>query len=91
MSFLRQEEKPLFLMTVIAHAEPGNAEAPANLATDMDRFYGATEPLELRMGQISEALFHDPPSAHALLAWDNERLVDLASYSFLLPAVGLTR
>lgn len=43
-------------MTVIAHAEPGNAEALANLAAEMDRFYGATEiePLELRMRQIIE-------------------------------------
>ena len=42
-------------------------------------------------GQIREALFSDPPSAYALLAWDKERPVGFASYSFLWPAVGLTR
>jgi GNAT superfamily N-acetyltransferase len=78
---------------IVAHAELANVEALASLAEEMDRFYGATgvEPLELRIRQISEALFHDPPSAYSLLAWDNGRPVGFASYSFLWPAVGLTR
>jgi GNAT superfamily N-acetyltransferase len=33
----------------------------------------------------------DSPPAHSLLAWDNGELVGFASYSFLWPAVGLTR
>lgn len=77
----------------IAPAGPEHGEALAALAEEMDRFYGATEvdPIELRVSQINDALFADVPSAHALLAWDAENLVGFASYSFLWPAVGLTR
>jgi GNAT superfamily N-acetyltransferase len=80
-------------MSIVSHAEPADVSALAEIAEEMDRFYGATEvePLEIRMRQISEALFNDPPSAYALLAWDNNRLTGFASYSFLWPAVGLTR
>jgi GNAT superfamily N-acetyltransferase len=80
-------------MTTIVPAEPSNIEALAALAKEMDRFYGAaeSEPLESRIAQISEAVFNDPPSAYALLAWDKGELVGFASYSFLWPAIGLTR
>jgi hypothetical protein len=39
-------------MTVVAPAEPGDAEPLAELAEDMARFYGATEaePVEVRLG-----------------------------------------
>jgi len=59
----------------------------------MDRFYGATdvESLDLRVRQINEALFTAQPSAYALLAWQDDRLIGFAAYSFLWPAVGLTR
>ncbi|QDY12010.1 GNAT family N-acetyltransferase [Micromonospora sp. HM134] len=59
----------------------------------MDKFYGDTdvEPLDVRVRQINEALFGDPPLAFAVLAWDAEALVGLATYSFLWPAAGLTR
>jgi hypothetical protein len=65
-------------MTVVAPAEPGHAEPLAELAADMTRFYGATEvePLEVRLRQIRASLFGDPPSAYALLAWDDGRPVD---------------
>lgn len=80
-------------MTTIAPAEPSNSEALARLAEEMDRFYGSieSEPLESRIAQIHEALFSDPPSAYALLAWDKGEPVGFASYSFLWPAIGLTR
>ena len=80
-------------MTIVTQAEPADVRALADIAEEMDRFYGAAkvEPAEIRMRQISEALFHDPPSAYALLAWNNNRLIGFASYSFLWPAVGLTR
>ncbi|MFL6077709.1 MAG: GNAT family N-acetyltransferase [Mycobacteriales bacterium] len=81
-------------MTIVKPAQPADAEALAELAEEMDRFYGATEfdPVEVRVRQINEAIFSDPPSAYALLAWnDGGRLVGLASYSYLWPAVGLTR
>jgi GNAT superfamily N-acetyltransferase len=78
---------------VVTPAEPSHASAILALAEEMDRFYGATElePLELRQRQLAEAIFSEQPSAHALLAWDGDRLVGFAAYSFLWPAVGLTR
>jgi ribosomal protein S18 acetylase RimI-like enzyme len=77
----------------VTEAEPGNIEAIAALAEEMDRFYGATdiEPLSTRTRQIAEAIFTNPPAAYALLAWDDGQLVGFAAYSFLWPAVGLTR
>ncbi len=80
-------------MVMVAHAESAHAEALAELVEEMARFYGATEvdPLELHIGQINESLFGNPPSAYCLLAWDSGRLVGFAAYSFLWPAVGLTR
>jgi GNAT superfamily N-acetyltransferase len=80
-------------MITVTLAQPVNGAAIAELAEEMDRFYGATEmqSLELRIRQINEAIFRDPPSAYSLLAWDEDKLVGFASYSFLWPAAGLTR
>ena len=81
-------------MTTVSPASPREATAIAELLTEMDRFYGAVgepEPLYLRIQQINEALFADPPAAYALLARDNGTLAGIATYSFLWPAVGLTR
>ena len=80
-------------MAVVTSASAGDAEAIALLAEEMDRFYGATdvESLDLRVRQINEALFTAQPSAYALLAWQDDRLIGFAAYSFLWPAVGLTR
>lgn len=80
-------------MITIAPARPSDISALAELAEEMDRYYGASEiePPEARIRQINDALLSDPPSAYALLAWDNDTLVGFASYSFLWPAVGLTR
>jgi GNAT superfamily N-acetyltransferase len=80
-------------VAVVLPVEPAHVEAFASLAEEMDRFYGATgfEPLESRVQQINQALFADPPSAYALIAWDGDRPVAFATYSFLWPAVGLTR
>jgi len=80
------------VITVTA-AQPAQAKAIAEIAEEMDRFYGATkmEPQETRIRQIGEALFSDPPSAYSLLAWDDGELVGFAAYSFLWPAIGLTR
>jgi ribosomal protein S18 acetylase RimI-like enzyme len=77
----------------VTEAEPGNIEAIAALAEEMDRFYGATdiEPLSARARQIAEAIFSNPPAAYALLAWNGDQLAGFAAYSFLWPAVGLTR
>lgn len=80
-------------MTVVTPAEPAHVEALAGLINEMDRFYGATEvqPLDLRIRQISEAIFSTPPAAHALLAWEKDQPIGFASYSLLWPAVGLTQ
>ena len=82
-------------MPVIAVSPAGPADvlAMAALLEEMDRYYGATgtEPLGERVRQINEAVFASPPAAHALLAWDGTQIVGIAAYSFLWPAVGLTR
>jgi GNAT superfamily N-acetyltransferase len=80
-------------VTVVTAVEAEHVEAFAALAEEMDRFYGATEtePLDLRLQQINDALFSNPPAAYALIAWDEDRPIGFATYSFLWPAAGLTR
>lgn len=80
-------------MITLSPAASVDVLAIARLAEEMDRFYGATDvdPLEIRQDQINAALFAEPPTAWALLAWDDRKLIGLAAYSFLWPAVGLTR
>lgn len=80
-------------MITVTHAQPDDADALAGITEEMDRFYGSTEfePLEVRARQIGDALFGDPPSAYALLAREDAQLIGFASYSYLWPAVGLTR
>lgn len=80
-------------MITLKLADPGDAEAIAQIAEEMDRFYGATEvePRDLRIKQIAEALFGASASAHAVLAWEDSNIIGFASYSLLWPAVGLTR
>ena len=77
----------------VSPAAPGDVPAMAGLLEEMDRFYGVTEtePIEERTRQISDALFTSPPAACALLAWDGPTPAGFAAYSFLWPAVGLTR
>ncbi|RBQ16956.1 GNAT family N-acetyltransferase [Spongiactinospora rosea] len=78
---------------IVSAATPDHIPAMAELLEEMDRFYGGEpqDPADVRAGQIRQALFADPPAAYALLAWVNDRLAGIASYSFLWPAVGLTR
>lgn len=80
-------------MVTIAPAQAADVDAIAKLLEELDRFYGGTptEPLEAQLAQINEALFSATPAGSALLAWDDDKLVGLASYSFLWPAAGLTR
>lgn len=62
------------------------------LMEEMNRYYGATqfEPVEVRTAQVREALFGSRPSAAALVARGDHRLLGLACYSLLWPAVGTT-
>lgn len=77
----------------ISPAKPDDIPAMSELLAEMDRFYGSdtTDPDEVREQQIYQALFGEPPAGRALLARDDEQLVGMAAYSFLWPAVGLTR
>lgn len=80
-------------MTTVVAAGPDDVEELAALLEEMDRFYGATdaEPLDERIRQIEAAIFTADPVAYALLAWEAGQLVGFATYSFLWPAIGLTR
>lgn len=80
-------------MTAVTPATPEHAAPILALLEEMDRHYGATEveAIEVRTRQLREALFAEPPAAYALLAWEGDDLVGIASYSWLWPAAGLTR
>lgn len=80
-------------MIAVRPATTADVDQLLKLTEEMDRFYGATEfdDLELRRRQLHEALFSDTPAAKALVAVDQETAVGFAAYSFLWPAVGLTR
>ncbi|HEY7016192.1 MAG TPA: GNAT family N-acetyltransferase [Streptosporangiaceae bacterium] len=85
-------KEPRAVITV-SPAQPDDVAAVASLLEDLNRFYGVPEsgPPERRRGQVAGALFGEPPSAHALLARDGDRVAGLATYSFLWPSVGPTR
>lgn len=80
-------------MITVTPAVPGDARVIGGLLEEVNQFYGdATEDsLDVRIRQIGGALFTSPPAAFTLLAWDDAQLAGLAAYSFLWPAVGLTR
>ncbi len=80
-------------MIAVRPATAADADQLLQLTEEMDRFYGATEfeDLELRRRQLHDALFGDTPAARALLGLDEDTAVGFAAYSFLWPAVGLTR
>ena len=67
--------------------------AVAELLAEMDRFYGdiTSDPPNVRVQQVTEALFGMTPAAWALMARDGGQVVGIASWSYLWPAVGLTR
>jgi len=77
----------------ISQAAPEDIPAVSRLLAEMDQFYGSasTEPEEARERQIRAALFGQVPAGHVLLARDDRQVAGLAAYSFLWPAVGLTR
>lgn len=80
-------------MIAVRPATAADVDQLLQLAEEMDRFYGVTDfdDLELRRRQLHDALFGDTPAARALLALDSDTAVGFAAYSFLWPAVGLTR
>ncbi len=80
-------------MLTVTPITESDLPAVVELLEEMDRFYGVTEfePAEARKAQIRSLLFRGPPAAHVLLARDDDRVMGLAAYSFLWPAVGLTQ
>ncbi|MGW5162645.1 N-acetyltransferase family protein [Nonomuraea wenchangensis] len=81
-------------MTIrVEPATSNDVEALVELLEEMDRYYGTAEldSMEVRTQQVQHALFTDPRAACALLAWRGDHLAGFATYSFLWPAVGLTR
>jgi GNAT superfamily N-acetyltransferase len=60
---------------------------------ELDRFYGAieAESADLRIPQVAASLFQEPRAGYVSLAWEDEQLAGMAAYSFLWPAVGVTR
>lgn len=80
-------------MTVhLADAASGDEYKIAALLAEQDGFYGDQPegtPAQ-RAEQVRTVLFSGVPAAYALLAWDGDELVGLASYSLLWPAAGLT-
>jgi GNAT superfamily N-acetyltransferase len=80
-------------VVLVTPAEPVHTEAMTGLFEEMDRFYGdvSVGSRAERAEQITAALFGDVPAGAALLAWDAHELVGVAAYSFLWPAVGVTR
>jgi GNAT superfamily N-acetyltransferase len=77
----------------IAAAQPEDAAAMVDLLAEMDQFYGdaTTAPRTERIQQLNEAVFASPPAAQVLLARAGDQLAGLAAYSYLWPAIGLTR
>ncbi len=80
-------------MIVVRPATSDDVHQILTLAEEMDRFYGTPEVglLELRRQQIHDALLSDVPAANTMLAFDGDTAVGFAAYSFLWPAVGLSR
>jgi GNAT superfamily N-acetyltransferase len=80
-------------MVEVTAATETDVPAIAALLEEMDRFYGVMEfePAPERERQIRSLLLGERPAGCVLLAHEGERLVGLASYSFLWPAAGLTQ
>jgi GNAT superfamily N-acetyltransferase len=80
-------------MVSITHAQSHDVHILAELLDEVNHFYGAptTEPPGSQLRQINDALFSNAPAGYALLAWEDDSPVGFASYSYLWPAVGLTR
>jgi len=75
---------------IIRAAAPGDIPALAELLAERDRFYTAPR-AKPSTAAIEDALFGPTPAGRALLARRDDVLAGLAAYSFLWPAVGVTR
>lgn len=77
----------------VIQAAPEHVAAIVALTEEIYRFYGQREfaPVRTRARQVHDALFGDPPAAYALLAFDDDELLGMASYTFMWPAADLAR
>lgn len=80
-------------MITIGPATPSDVDAVVDLLADLARFYRVMSPEdpEQSFANVRSALFAEPPSGYALLAWDGDLLVGMAAYSFQWPARGTAR
>jgi GNAT superfamily N-acetyltransferase len=80
-------------MISLTPAKPADVEAIATLLAELDAYYGGPleDPTPERVRLIHDAIFGPDPAGYVLLAWDGDRLVGFASYSFLWPAAGVSR
>ncbi|GAB2948268.1 hypothetical protein GCM10027280_41250 [Micromonospora polyrhachis] len=80
-------------MPSVSPAKSADIPAIAALLEEMDRYYGVSKfaPIEDRQAEIKDHVFGSIPAINLLLAKDNNKTIGLASYSFLWPAVRLTR
>jgi GNAT superfamily N-acetyltransferase len=71
-------------------ATPGDVPSLVELLAERDRFYGVARP-DPDAAAIADALFGPVPAGRALVALHDGAPAGLAAYSFLWPAVGITR
>ena len=69
---------------------PDDVPSLAELLAERDRFYGVDRP-DPDAAAIADALFGPAPAGRALVALRDGEVAGLAAYSFLWPAVGVTR
>ncbi|WP_067472281.1 GNAT family N-acetyltransferase [Actinomadura hibisca] len=80
------------MAVTIRAAADQDTEAIAALLVELNAFYGddTVETSDEQVRQVHDALFNESSSASALLAFDTDTLVGMASYSVMWPAAGLS-
>jgi GNAT superfamily N-acetyltransferase len=81
------------MMIVVRPAVPGDERFVCDVLEEMDRFYGTwtPQPEDQRLCQVHDALFGASRCSQALLAWEEDGVAGIATYSYLWPAVGVSR
>lgn len=83
------------MSTVVTPAQEFDLDGVIRLMIEMDEFYGEVnrESVQTKADHIAATIFGDPPSAHLLVARDEQHgsIVGIAAYSYLWPATGTTR
>jgi GNAT superfamily N-acetyltransferase len=76
----------------VGPADERDVTGIAELIAEIEHHYGGTDlDPDRHVSRVKELVFGDRPAAYVLLARDGDRLVGLATYSFLWPAAGSTR